>query len=202
MNSGWAKVGRALKAVAPLVGTALAGPAGAAIGTLLANRLGVDDNPDIVARAIEADPDAAERIAVSIQEINHAEVMAAYAQAGTSIAEINQTIRAEVMSTGGLYKTGWRPLVGWGFAASLVTQMLGTTLMAGYSVLNHDPAMLAATINGLTQLTTATAPIWAMATTALGVNIYQRSKDKHVAATGQPPSAGLLGAIVSRIARQ
>ena len=44
---------------APLVGTAIGGPAGATIGGLVANALGVDNTPDAVAEAIKNDPEAA-----------------------------------------------------------------------------------------------------------------------------------------------
>lgn len=43
---------------APLVGTALGGPAGATVGAMVANALGVEAEPVAVARAIQQDPDA------------------------------------------------------------------------------------------------------------------------------------------------
>tara|TARA_R110000772_G_scaffold125384_1_gene232059 strand:+ start:4800 stop:5291 length:492 start_codon:yes stop_codon:yes gene_type:complete len=45
--------------IAPIVGTALGGPAGAAIGGMVSSALGVDNTPDAVDQALRTDPDAA-----------------------------------------------------------------------------------------------------------------------------------------------
>jgi len=55
----WKDVGKLVGKAAPILGTALGGPAGAALGTLVAGALGADDNPDAVAAAIAVDPQAA-----------------------------------------------------------------------------------------------------------------------------------------------
>ena len=52
----WSSIGKLLGVAAPIVGTALGGPAGAAVGGLIAEMLGVDSEPDAVANAIKADP--------------------------------------------------------------------------------------------------------------------------------------------------
>lgn len=55
----WKEIGKKVAGIGlPLVGTALGGPAGGAVGTLLAGALGVADEPTAVATAIETDPDA------------------------------------------------------------------------------------------------------------------------------------------------
>lgn len=58
MSWDWGKIAKVVGKSAPLLGTALGGPAGATIGAMVANVLGVDDNPDAVAKAIEKDPEA------------------------------------------------------------------------------------------------------------------------------------------------
>lgn len=55
----WKDISTTIGKFAPVVGTALGGPAGAAIGTMVAAALGVDDTPDAVAAAIQNDPQAA-----------------------------------------------------------------------------------------------------------------------------------------------
>lgn len=55
----WSDIKSIVGNVAPLVGTALGGPAGAAIGSMVSNALGVDNTPDAVAEAIKSDPQAA-----------------------------------------------------------------------------------------------------------------------------------------------
>lgn len=61
----WSDIGKLIGTAAPIVGTAIGGPAGAAIGSLVAGVLGVDSNPDSVAEAIKADP----TIAVKLKEL-------------------------------------------------------------------------------------------------------------------------------------
>ena len=51
-----------LKGIAPTLATAIAGPMGAVAVTALASRLGVSDSVESVAKAIVADPKAAEKI--------------------------------------------------------------------------------------------------------------------------------------------
>lgn len=65
MDISWESVGKLLGTAAPMVGTALGGPAGAAVGSLVAGLLGVNDSPDAVAAAIKADPS----LAVKIEEL-------------------------------------------------------------------------------------------------------------------------------------
>lgn len=52
-----------LKGIAPTLATAVAGPLGGAAVTALANKLGVADSVDAVAKAISGDPAAAQKIA-------------------------------------------------------------------------------------------------------------------------------------------
>lgn len=61
----WGDIGKLIGTAAPIVGTAIGGPAGAAVGSLVAGLLGVDDTPDAVANAIKADPS----IAIKIEEL-------------------------------------------------------------------------------------------------------------------------------------
>jgi hypothetical protein len=53
----WNSIKETVGKVAPLAGTLLGGPAGAAVGGLISSALGVENNPDAVAAALN-DPDA------------------------------------------------------------------------------------------------------------------------------------------------
>jgi phage tail tape-measure protein len=55
----WKDVGKLVGQAAPVLGTALGGPAGGVLGSIIANAFGVEDNPDAVARAVQNDPQAA-----------------------------------------------------------------------------------------------------------------------------------------------
>jgi hypothetical protein len=52
-----------LKGIAPTLATAVAGPLGGAAVTALANKFGVSDSVDAVAKAIAGDPQAAQKLA-------------------------------------------------------------------------------------------------------------------------------------------
>lgn len=53
----WKDVGHAVADAAPIIGTLLGGPAGAAVGGLVAATLGTKSNPDDVSATIAANPD-------------------------------------------------------------------------------------------------------------------------------------------------
>jgi hypothetical protein len=55
----WSDIKGIVGNIAPLVGTALGGPAGAAIGGMVSSALGVDNTPDAVAQALKSNPEAA-----------------------------------------------------------------------------------------------------------------------------------------------
>ncbi len=57
----WKSIAKSVGQAAPLLGTVLAGPAGGAVGSLIASGLGVDGNPESVAAAL-SDPDASVRL--------------------------------------------------------------------------------------------------------------------------------------------
>jgi hypothetical protein len=61
----WSDIGSIIGKSAPLVGTLLGGPAGAAVGALVANALGVNSDPDAVNSALASDPEAM----VKLQEL-------------------------------------------------------------------------------------------------------------------------------------
>lgn len=58
----WSDIGNLVGRTAPIVGTLLGGPAGAAVGALVASALNVPNDPDAVNAALAASPDAMVRI--------------------------------------------------------------------------------------------------------------------------------------------
>jgi hypothetical protein len=58
----WKDLTAAIGRTAPLLGTLLGGPAGAAVGGLIASALGTGAAPDDVAQALASDPDAAVKL--------------------------------------------------------------------------------------------------------------------------------------------
>lgn len=61
----WSDVGRVVGSAAPMVGTLLGGPAGAAVGALVASALNVPNDPESVNAVLAGNPDAL----VKVQEL-------------------------------------------------------------------------------------------------------------------------------------
>lgn len=58
----WSDIGGIVGRAAPIVGTLLGGPAGAAVGALVASALNVPNDPDAVNKALAGNPDAMVRV--------------------------------------------------------------------------------------------------------------------------------------------
>lgn len=55
----WSDLGKTIAGYAPLLGSVVGGPAGGAIGSVIASALGVDNEPGQIINAIQSDPEAA-----------------------------------------------------------------------------------------------------------------------------------------------
>ena len=112
----WSDLGKKIADMAPMLGTALGGPAGAGIGSIIAGIFGSEDKPEAVLEAIKADPNAA----VKLQEIQSQERVRLQeiilATEASNLAQINQTMRAESKSEH-WPQWSWRPF--WGFVSAL-----------------------------------------------------------------------------------
>lgn len=73
----WTKVGQRLADIAPMLGTVVGGPAGTAIGSVIAATLGTANNPDAVLAEIRNNPEAA----LKLKELEYAERDSIRAQA-------------------------------------------------------------------------------------------------------------------------
>lgn len=59
MVLNWSKLGEKIAGFAPLLGAAVGGPAGGAIGSLVASAFGSENEPEAIMAAINANPEAA-----------------------------------------------------------------------------------------------------------------------------------------------
>lgn len=84
---GWSDVKGIVSKVAPLLGGVLGGPFGAAAGQLVSTALGVDNTPEAVQEAINANPDAY----IKIKEIE--------AQNASQLAEWQYREKVEIAQT-------------------------------------------------------------------------------------------------------
>lgn len=171
MGWNWDDVKGVVAKAAPLLGSAL-GPAGGAVGTLIASALGTDDTPEAVASAIQADPEALVKLK-ALEREHQRELKQMVLEAETArLAEINKTMRAEASAQDGFVRR-WRPTFGYMVA---ITWLLQSVAIAWAMV--GAPENAADLINAVTALT----PMWGIALSILGINITARSRDKRASA--------------------
>ena len=96
--SAWESIKETVGSVAPIAGALLGGPAGGAVGAMIASALGVDKNPDSVAKAIRADPQAAIKLRQIESQIEQ-----------TRLEVRGQAVQAEATGDSWLQRN-WRPL--------------------------------------------------------------------------------------------
>jgi len=182
----WSDIKEVVGSAAPLLGSLLGGPAGAAVGGLLANTLGVEATPDKVAEAVQQHPEAALKLKQLelTQQQALTRMMLEHDQA--EMTQVNQTMRAEFAQEDKFVKR-WRPTLGYAVTLTWVV----TWFAIVYAII-FQPTQAPAIISALAKAQT----MWGVALAVLGVGVVKRSHDKQVAA-GQEPT-GLLKALLKR----
>jgi len=113
--SVWDSIKDTVGSVAPIAGSLLGGPAGSAVGSMIASALGVSNTPDAVAAAIKSDPQAA----IKIRQIE--------ANLEKTRLEVRgQAIQAEATGESWLQRN-WRPLTMVWFSALIGGYWFGYT---------------------------------------------------------------------------
>ena len=113
--SAWDKIKDVVGSVAPVAGSLLAGPAGGAVGAMIASALGVDKNPDSVAKAIRSDPQAAIKLRQIESQLEQ-----------TRLEVRGQAVQAEANGESWLQRN-WRPLTMVWFSALIGGYWFGYT---------------------------------------------------------------------------
>lgn len=119
----WKDIAGVVGKAAPLVGTLIGGPAGAAIGGLVAAALGTANTPDAISAAIATDPSAALKLA-QFQSDNFVKLQAmVYAHADkqleadvAQVQAVNATMQAEVKARAFSWRDWWGYVSGVCFA--------------------------------------------------------------------------------------
>lgn len=184
----WSDIKEIVAKAAPVAGTLLGGPAGGAIGALIASTLGVEGDPAAVDAMLRTNPDAA--LKLREMELTHGiEMQSLLLQAEAQRhAEVNATMRAEYQQDDPYVKR-WRPTLGYAVTFSWVI----TWIAIVYAIV-AKPAEAPDVIEALA----ATGVMWSVALSILGINVSRRSDDKAVAA-GHPPPVGLVQSLAERI---
>lgn len=152
----WKDLAQTVGKAAPLVGTLLGGPAGAAVGGLVAAALGTGNSPSEVQQALVTNPDAAVKLKelenqreLRLHELAADQAKAELAAASQNAGDVNKTMQTEAASEH--WPTyGWRPAIGFSVALAVVLSVLTVFLAYGAAMagraegLQYLPGILAA----------------------------------------------------------
>ena len=175
---------------APLLGSALGGPLGAAAGKIVADAFGASEpTPEAVQSAIaKADPAGAAQAAATAE----AQWLTVLAEVGkTQLAETGLTMRAEIASEDPLQRW-WRPL--YALELSLV-ECPGFVFVLLHALWNGSGV----SITGFADLSGLLMAYFAARFGVLGVYVSGRSREKQAACTGEH-APSLIGQVVRAVA--
>ena len=109
----WGGIGKMVaKMGVPLLGQVLGGPVAGGITSLVADVLGVDDEPEAVQTAIERDPEGAKERLADLQERNRAQLQTLVMQGKIEEARQNAQAYQTELASNDPYITRWRPRLG------------------------------------------------------------------------------------------
>lgn len=117
----WKDLGNTIGKFAPLIGTVIGGPAGAAVGALVSATLGTDNDPDAVQQALVSNPDIALKLAqleadqrVQLQTLIVTAEQNRLQAETTQLGSVNATMQVEAAAEH--WPTySWRPFIGFIF---------------------------------------------------------------------------------------
>ena len=114
----WGDIRNDIAAAAPMLGTLVGGPAGAAIGGMVASALGTEHTPNAVKQALAINPDAAVKLrqieadqSVKLQDLVVQQAGADLAAETARLQTVNTTMQAEAKAEHWPTYT-WRPFIG------------------------------------------------------------------------------------------
>lgn len=165
---------------APLLGAALGGPAGSAIGALIAAKFGTVNSAESVLKAIATDPASAIKLAeiesterTRIVEIDTQARIAELQSDNQVVTQVNETMRVEAAQDK-WWVSGWRPAIGFATAISFTFISALFCFLAYKAIILQQPEAL----KQLPDLLSAFSLLFATPAGILGVASYWRGKEK------------------------
>lgn len=186
----WKDIGEKIVGMGlPLLGTAIAGPAGGAVGSLVANVLGVrEPTPEKIMGRLDSESEKARLALESLQAQHRFELESLSLQCATrEIQAVNMTMQAESKSEDP-WSRRWRPF--WGFCSAVA-----------WTVMAFGIAWDIATGKGgevIGALAHVPESYWLIPLTILGVASYHRGKKQRIEAGESLVSKG-GGSFMERI---
>lgn len=176
----WKKLGRKIADVAPILGTAVGGPAGAAIGALISKNLGTKDDPESVYQHLMATDEWQFKVLeieknykVEIQRLDLEARKAELQAESNTITHVNQTMQKEAVSEHWSQYT-WRPF--WGFASGVAffVVCIFFCVLAYQAVFQGNNQAM----QMIPELVTSFTGLFTIAGAVLGITTYFRGKEK------------------------
>lgn len=189
----WGQLGKKIASTgATLLGTAIGGGAGGSLlGGIVADVLGVENDPDEISKAIDRDPEAAVKLRqiqseerVNLREIASKQAIAEI-EAGTARHQaINETMRAELQAADN-YRARWRPTFGYVMAFNMAT--ISIAFFAAVVAVIVTPEQGGNIADGFSAMLASFVTVFSLGLGVLGIQVHKRSQDKRLAAGIQEP---------------
>jgi len=187
---GWSDVGKDIAKIgAPLLGTAIGGPFGGILSSVVSSVFGVEDNPEAVLEAIKKDPNAAVKLQqiqsderVRLQQLSTQTALAKVQAKSNELLAINNTMQAESKSEK-WPQYSWRPFVGFTYGIAFLAVTVFTCILAYKGIIegmSESMTMIPQFIGSMSALFGVVMPI-------LGFASYHRGKAKRIAAGETKP---------------
>jgi hypothetical protein len=175
----WKSLAKDVGAVAPLLGTLLAGPSGAAAGGLVASALGCGSSPDDVAQAL-GNPEAVSKLRqieatrqIELQRLVVSAEGQRLAAETSAIQAVNATMQAEAKADH--WPTySWRPAIG--FCVGFNTAVASVLVLIVFAAVVLGSPQAAAAVAQLPAVLGALAAINATVLPILGIASWFRGK--------------------------
>ena len=179
----WDNVKNILGTAAPIIGTLIGGPAGTAVGSLVASALGVENTPQAIEQELKNNPEALVKLKkfefenqVQLKKIVLEHASLESEERKLSVVQQHATMQAELASNDPWVRR-WRPTFGYAVCAAWCLLFFGLA----YAMVVH-PTVAAELVGSVVALT----PLFGIALSVLGISIHKRSVDKQVQAGKEP----------------
>lgn len=199
--SFWKDLGKKVAGSAPLLGSALGGPAGGALGTLIAGAFGGDpDDPEQLLQKVSADPQAAVKLREielahkeRLEEIAMQRAVNLEAEDTKRIQAVNETMRGEAKSEHWA-QWAWRPTCGFALALGFIL-LICLVGWASVLAINENRHELFGVIP---QIVGAFTTLFGAMAAVVGVTAWHRGQEKRIKA-GDDPRSQLVHGLVKKL---
>lgn len=197
----WSKLGGWVADAAPLLGGAIGGPGGAALGGMIASAFGGDPNdPEDLMSKVQADPQAAVKLReielhhkARLEEIAVQRAINLEAEDTKRIQAVNETMRAEAKSEHWM-QWAWRPTCGFSLALGFVLLVVLIGWMSLSAISENRPELF----SHIPGIVSAFTLLFGSMAAVVGVTAWHRGQEKRIKA-GDDQSSPIVNALVKKL---